>query len=157
MIHKFIIILLFSIVPMTGCAEKEDVESENKSKSIAKTKKEISTFNSLTNDAPHQTQLLDSADSFVSSKNAQGNVVASYFSTQPIEEKARFNRIVWILKSTGAKQSFITLVEARLPTNRRLKKDNFILPLTDEEGKKYQFEYISKFNKGLFILNYQEK
>lgn len=157
MIRKLIIILSFSVVPMTGCAEKEGIESENKPKSVSKTEKKISTFNSLTSDSPHQTQLLDSADSFVFSKNAQGNMVASYFSTQPIEKEAMFNRIVWVLKSTGAKKSFIELIEARLPANRRLKKDNFILPLTDEDGKQYQFEYISKFNKGLFVLNYQEK
>ena len=81
--------------------------------------------------------------------------VASYFSTKPAKKEILAKRIIHILESVKANQSIIDFAKSRLHRNRRLKKEQFKLSLTDDDGTVYKFTYSSNMRSALFILNYQ--
>ena len=100
-------------------------------------------------------EILPSGDILSTSRTSDGKAVASYFSTKPAPTEILAKRMINILKTMGASKSIISFTESRLSRNRRLKNEQFNLPLTDDDGTVYNFIYNSDAQSGLYILNYQ--
>lgn len=101
-----------------------------------------------------RSELLPTGD-ILSISTINGKSTASYFSTKPAKKEIIAKRIIHILKSVKARKSIIDFAESRLHRNRRLKKEQFKLSLTDDDGTIYKFTYSSNVRSALFILNYQ--
>lgn len=150
------------LITTASCAEEQKLEASasqaTKEKvsasSIEASPKTLSTAQNQKTDTQNNTiDLLKSGDIFVLD-NSDSELVASYFSTLPSNSETQFKHIVWLLNRIRAETSFIALVEQRLPNNRRLKKDNFVLTLTDIDSSQHKFEYISNAEQRLYTLNY---
>lgn len=139
--------LVMFCVSISACAEQEIKIEKNISE--PNNKKDIS----IQNHKHENVQLLHSGDIFIKNNETSAN----YFSTEPIASEKLAKRLTWVLQQMNASLRIINFSKSRLPTNRRLKKDNFILPLTDEDGTIYQFIYTSDIEAKFYSIYYEKR
>lgn len=131
--YKTITFILFLLLPFTVCAKKD-----GDTKAI---------------ELP-QRILLDSGDVFMYEKNVDGKCRANYFSARPANTKQLAKRITWILEQVKANAQIVEFTRVGLVKNRRLKKPEFTLPVTDAAGTTHKFIYSSHEQRGFYSINY---
>lgn len=100
-------------------------------------------------------RLVDGANILARSGNDTG-FIASYLAVAPAESHELAERIITLLKAGPAVDGqFLQFVESNIAANRRLKKPDFDLALTNADGLEYQFSYTSNNDQSLFVLNYR--
>lgn len=137
------LVCLVGIGSTVSCAEegagKEEVNEEDENRS---------------NQQAAKTVLEPEADTVVLSGEHEG-FVGSYFSLIDGGPGTKAQRIIFMLEEVSVAPEFLMLVKERLPGNRRLKKEAFTLPLTDNEGRRHEFEYIVDRDNRFYTLNYR--
>lgn len=146
---KIFFLFAISILPVTACSDTTSPKKiTTASQSQSKEKK-------ITPESKHQVLINDALDLLIIGDPEK--TIATMFASHPSSPAELSNKILWILKNTGTSNEFQALLAARLPKNRLLTKNAFVLPLFDSSGKKYTFEYISDVENHIYTLNYKEE
>lgn len=115
----------------------------------------LPTNDTMESTGAHSMRLVDGTNVLALSGKATG-FIASYLAMAPADSQELANRIIMLMKAGPfVDEQFLEFAEGNIATNRHLQKDNFELSLTNVNGEKYHFSYISNHNESLFVLNYR--
>lgn len=131
-LHTLLLPGLLLLAPLTSCAESDAGTTANYINLIS-----------------------ESGDILTLSLRDKTSPSASYFSTAPAERPELATRMLNILNETNASKSIIDYARSKLIKHPRLKRANFKVKLTDDDGTIYMFNYISDPDSGLYVLNYE--
>ncbi|WP_226664179.1 hypothetical protein [Microbulbifer aggregans] len=145
---KMVSAVFLVCMPLAGCAEESGSENYSGQASVSRATEYSSEL---------QTELRDSGEILAVGRGESGGVNASYFYTSPPSREELASRIVEMMSLAGVSQEFIQKIGGRLQRNRTLNKEEFSLPLTDVDGKIYQFSFSSDIDNSFYVINYTAK
>lgn len=156
---KFPYIVLILTLSCSSCADdsKQPQSSHIKSSGdIAEIHTEVAqTPEPSKNDNHYKSLLYSSGDILIFTSKGHKGIEGSLISIKDGDNEIKAQRIMTILKAADADSKFIETVSPRLANNRRLKSENFILPLIEENGREHTFEYISDNENRMYTLNFK--
>lgn len=150
----FIPLTLFVLLAQSACAKEPEAPTTAIAEPVKKHSAQAEK-KSATQQHPLKVNFIHGEALMVGDPAKEG--VVSLFAMEPVSPSVMASRIIDILKAEGASKAFVDKLEPRLKMNPRLEKDDFSLPIIDEEGNEYRFEYQSDISNRFYTLNYYSK